>query len=101
MLKNLLNAIERGLKWFLSSFDNSTTGSSARKWSAFVGVLTCLKITHDHTDKENLGEILVIWLVFVSVCLSIVTIEQVIRFREGKTSSVKYKEETTIETSTK
>lgn len=99
MKKGFFATIERALKWFLSSFDTSSTGSSARKLSAFVAVSVCLLITYRNTDRDNLAEILIIWLMFAALCLSIVTIEQVIRFREGKTSSVTTtKETTTLET---
>jgi hypothetical protein len=76
--------IWQGIKWFLASFDNSSTGSSGRKWSAFVSVFICLRITEQHTDKENLAEILTIWLFFAAALLGIVTVEQVIKLRESK-----------------
>lgn len=67
------------------SFDNMPGGMSARKLSAFVGVVAAsLIITHRYTNSDNLVTVLTIWLTFSLLCLGIVTAEQVIRFREGK-----------------
>jgi hypothetical protein len=85
MFAKVLPLLERAVKWFLSSFDNSTTGSSARKWTAFVGVLLCLRITDRNVTPQNVGEVLVIWLTFIGALLGLVTYEQIVRAKQGKT----------------
>lgn len=75
------------LKKLWASFDNAPGGFSARKLSAFVAVMgVAVVITHRYTDRENLAEILTIWLAFALLCLGIITAQQVVEFRTGKTN---------------
>ena len=68
---------------FMHSFDTDAGGLSARKLSAFAGVMVSLYITYQHTNSDNLWNILVTWMAFIFLCLSVVTIEQIIRFKNG------------------
>jgi uncharacterized membrane protein YdcZ (DUF606 family) len=77
MFAKVLPLLERAVKWFLASLETSTTGSSARKWTALAGVLVSLFITAKHTTAQNVGEILVIWLTFVALLLGLVTYQQI------------------------
>jgi hypothetical protein len=76
--------------WFarlIGSLDNEIGGMSARKLSAFTGVVVVsVGITYRFCNADNLVQVLVVWLAFSLLCLGIVTAEQVIRFREGNTS---------------
>lgn len=82
----------------IQSFDNTQAGYSARKLSAFAGVCISLWITFKITTEGTLVEVLLIWLLFALLCLGIVTVEQVIRFKEGvKREPIKT---TTTETTT-
>jgi hypothetical protein len=80
-------------KWYLTkifekliwSFDNSASGFSARKLSAWAAVSVSLYITVHYVAPENLINVLGIWLIFALLCLGIVTAEQIIRFKDGNT----------------
>lgn len=67
----------------LNSFNTSTGGFSARKLSAFAGVVTGIYITVHEIPKEFLIEALYAWLAFALLCLGIITVEQVLRFKNG------------------
>lgn len=70
----------------LASLDTYAGGMSARKLAAFTGVvIVSVGITYKYTDASNLVQVLLIWLTFSLLCLGIVTVDQVIRFREGNT----------------
>lgn len=78
-MKKILNNI-------LKSFTTDSDGWSARKLSAFVGVVTAIYITIKEIPTEAQLHALYAWLAFVLVCLGIVTIEQIIRLKEGNGS---------------
>ena len=85
----------------IASFDNINTGFSARKLSAFVAVITCVYLSIKLTDITELSAIITIWLGFALICLGIITMQQIIQFKTGSTtsSSEKYTEtktETTV-----
>lgn len=67
----------------ISSFDNTTDGFSARKLSAFAGVVVSIIATFRFIDHQTIVEALIVWLVFALLCLGIVTAEQVLRFYKG------------------
>lgn len=69
---------------FLHSFDTDKGGLSARKLSAFWGMMLAAYLSINHTDKTNLDAVLITWLVFVSVCLGLVTAEQITKFKSEK-----------------
>lgn len=63
----------------VSSFDNSTDGFSARKLSAFVGVIVSVMATFRFVDGSTVIDALMVWLVFALLCLGIITAEQLLR----------------------
>lgn len=70
----------------ISSFDVTTKGGfSARKLSAFAGIIISLFITYKHVDQTTLSTILLIWLGFVSICLGLVTFEQLMKLKNNDT----------------
>jgi len=71
-------------KFFLSSFDNYTQGSSGRKLSAFAAVSTAVFLAYKHTDVTNLNSVLITLLVFALFCLGLVTADQLIKFMNSK-----------------
>jgi hypothetical protein len=76
-MKNLWNS-------FLGSLDNNKdSGFSARKMSAFAGVISAIVVTFYKIPTEYQLEALYAWLVFALACLGIVTAEQVIKFKNG------------------
>lgn len=75
------------LNKILASFDNTTDGFSARKLSAFAGVIVSIIATFRFVDDKTIIEALMVWLVFALLCLGIVTAEQVLRFYKGGDTS--------------
>jgi len=67
----------------VGTFDNSKDGFSARKMSAFAGVISAIVVTFYKLPTEYQLEALYAWLVFALACLGIVTAEQVIKFKNG------------------
>jgi hypothetical protein len=72
------------IKDLLNSFKNNTAGYSGRKLSALVGVLTAIYLTIFKIPLENQLESLMVWLSFSLLCLGIVTVQNVIEFKNGK-----------------
>jgi hypothetical protein len=68
---------------FLKSFDNSEGGFSARKLTAF-GLMVLITYTHyKYVDLSNAIEAILIDLAGVLIALGIITMEQVIKFKNG------------------
>ena len=67
----------------LSSFDNDTIGFSARKLSGFFAVLVAIYITIKKVSEINVENLTIIWLTFAAICLGMITIQQVIEFKNG------------------
>lgn len=72
MIKNLLN-----------SFKNDKVGYSGRKLSAFIGVATAIYLTIFKIPLEHQLDALMVWLSFSLLCLGIVTVQNVIEFKNG------------------
>lgn len=72
------------MKKIIASFDNSTDGFSARKLSAFAGVIVSIIATFRFVDVNTIIEALMVWLVFALLCLGIITAEQLLKFYKGK-----------------
>jgi hypothetical protein len=68
----------------LSSFDNYSKGFSARKLSAFVGIILASFITYRFVSFDNVVNLVSIWLGFSLLCLGIVTVQNLIELRNGK-----------------
>lgn len=83
--KGMFMRIIEKITW---SFDNSSSGFSARKlsafWSVMVATLVTLYVTiYDKTASMIPVYFAGIWLLYSLLCLGIVTAEQVLRFKEG------------------
>jgi hypothetical protein len=80
------------MKTFISklfaSLDNHSLGYSGRKLSAMVGVLTGVYITIKLLPATDQLHALYAWLTFALLCLGIVTVEQIIKFKNGQTGAV-------------
>ncbi len=75
-MKDLINKL-------LASFDTETKGFSARKLSALAGVLTGIYITLKLIPETEQIDALYAWLAFSLLCLGIVTIEQILKLKNG------------------
>jgi len=85
-----LGLLVKGVKFFHGLIDSLTTeqgGYSARKIVAYFGVIMAGILSVKHTNHENADSIITTWLVFVSVCLGIVTASQLIQLKLGSSSS--------------
>jgi len=70
---------------FLGSFDNTTPHSfSGRKLSAFAGVVTAIVLTYLLPDDAKLHA-LYAWQLFSLLCLTVITAQQIINFKNGNT----------------
>lgn len=66
---------------FINSFDNTKNGFSARKLSAFIAVLTSIYATYKFVDTTTVVHSLMVWLTFALLCLGIITVEQILKFK--------------------
>ena len=71
-----------------NSFHNKPDGFSARKLSAFAGVMVAIIATFKFCDEKVLIDVITVWLIFSLLCLGIITLQQVIDFKTGKNSSI-------------
>jgi len=68
---------------FLGSFDNSTPHSfSGRKLSSFAGVATAIVLTFLLPESAKLHAVYA-WQVFSLLCLTVITAQQIINFKNG------------------
>jgi hypothetical protein len=71
MIKNLIDSLKNKGEF------------SGRKLSAFVGVLTAIYLTIFKIPLEHQLDALMVWLSFSLLCLGIVTVQNVIEFKNG------------------
>lgn len=76
-MKNLFNKL-------LASFDNDTHGFSARKLSGFFSVVLAGYICVKEVSAINVENLTIIWLAFACICLGMITVQQLIEFKDGK-----------------
>lgn len=67
----------------INSFDNESPGFSARKLSAFIGVVVAIIATFEFVDNTTITYALAIWLTFALMCLGIITADQLLRYLKG------------------
>ena len=84
-----MNFFRRLIDKILSSFDNDSVGFSARKLSAFVGVSISVYATVHYVNGATVIDALKVWLIFALLCLGIITIEQLIKLKNGSSESSK------------
>lgn len=84
--KGMIKKIIEKIIW---SFDNTSSGFSSRKLSAFFANMIAAAVTvynciyNNGTIPDAVMYIVGIWLVYSLLCLGIITAEQVLRFKEG------------------
>lgn len=68
----------------VQSFENSKPGYSGRKLTAFWAVVfVATPVTFRYTDVTVVFEVLCAWLVFASLCLGLVTAQNIIELKSG------------------
>lgn len=80
-----------------SSLDNHSLGYSGRKVTAAFSVLIGAYITIYELPKDTLLHALYSWQIVALLCLGIVTVENIIAFKNGNNSTTT-KESTSTET---
>lgn len=77
-------SITKFWKKLIESGDNIHKDSfSARKLSAFVAVMTAIYLSNKYCTTDVLDYVITAWLLFALLCLGIITIEEVIRLKNG------------------
>lgn len=71
------------LNYIFHSFTNSPEGFSARKLAAFTAVITAITVTFYFGAEGYVTELVLIWLAFGLLCLGIITIQQIIDFKNA------------------
>ena len=71
-------------KKLFSSLDNHSLGYSARKLTALFAVLMGAYITKFKLSQDDQLHALYAWLVLSLLCLGIVTVQNIIDFKNGK-----------------
>lgn len=71
----------------IKSFNTDKGGFSSRKLSAFIAVMIAIYFTIAYGVEKFLVEVIIVWLTFALLCLGIVTIDQIIRLKNGNSTS--------------
>lgn len=87
-------------KWLLSSFDNNTFGASARKLTAFALIVCIVYLHYKHVDNTVVVQVIIVDLVGSAFFLGLVTVSNIIAFRNGTILREKTTTETTETTTT-
>lgn len=70
---------------FLNSFNNNPgVGWSGRKLSAFAAMVTAIYLSIKHATPEIVVELVIVWLLFILLCLGLITVQQIIDLKNGK-----------------
>ena len=85
-------------KKLFSSFDNTSLGYSGRKLTAWASVMVAAYVTYTLPMDARLHA-LYAWQILALLCLGIITVEQILKFKSGQ--SVKETETVTKETEIK
>jgi hypothetical protein len=80
LLKTWLGKFGRDL---YNSFTNKPGGLSARKLTAFHCILMASYATYKHTTDANVTTVQAIWIAGGFLCLGIITLEQLTKFKNG------------------
>jgi len=87
------------LNYFGSIFDNHSLGASMRKVIAFItGIVFAGWLHYKYVDTSNAFNFLVADLACALLCLGIITMEQVIKFKNGQSTDAPQDDTTTTTT---
>ena len=70
-----------------NSLMNNALGFSGRKLSAFIAITVAAFLSLRHTTDETLTSVITIWLIFCAVALGMVTAEQLVKFKNGSSTT--------------
>lgn len=72
------------IKKAIQSFENTKSGFSGRKLTAFWSVvIVATSVSFKYTDANTVFEIVCAWLMFASLCLGLVTAQNIIELKKG------------------
>lgn len=74
------------LKWLFGSFDNTPSGASGRKLSAFALMLCVFWLHYKYANTGNAVEFLICDLSSIGLLLGIVTVQNIIDLKSNKTT---------------
>lgn len=76
------------ISYFMSIFDNHSQGASMRKILAFVtGIIFASWLHYKFVTPDNALNFLMVDLACALLCLGIITMEQVIKFKNGNSTT--------------
>jgi hypothetical protein len=81
----------------IASLHNRPGGFSARKLTAGVTMLLVIYLHFKHVDASNVVSVLVYDMLFILLLLSIITIDQLYKFKLGANKAEEAKQETPSE----
>lgn len=83
----MLENIKKAFVWFASSVDNHTSGASGRKLTVITFMALIIHGHLNYVDKANFYNVLIVYVVMILLLLSIVTVDQIIKFKSGLTTT--------------
>ena len=63
--------------YFLGALDGFSKGASLNRLMSVVGIFPAIYITKRFTDDHNIVYVLIVWLLFVLLCLGIIVFSQI------------------------
>jgi quinol-cytochrome oxidoreductase complex cytochrome b subunit len=87
-----METIKKIILWFVSPFDNHSTGMSMRKVGAAFAIGVAAKLSFLYTTSAILSTVISIWLIYSALCLTLITGAQLLELRNG--AADKKKEDT-------
>jgi hypothetical protein len=70
-------------KKLIASFTNDEKRIFCKKIIFFFGVITAIVLGYHFAKSDNVIGLVTLWLGFVLLCLGIITMQQVINFKNG------------------
>jgi len=85
---------------FLESFKSTKGGFSYKRLAAFGGQITATYITVRYVTPDNLLYVLIVWLLFILLCMAVIEFKDVVQLKNGTTVEKVFKEAEYKETTT-
>jgi len=86
-MKAFWENIKKGFRWIASSADNNTNGASGRKLTAITFMALIIWGQYKFVDTSMWHDVLITYEVCIMLLLGIVTVEQIIKFKSGSSST--------------
>lgn len=78
------NFVFKKTTWILNSFSIKDNGASRRALSAFFAIVIMSGwVTYKNANTSNAATLVMIWLAFGALCLGMITVEQIIKLKNG------------------